>query len=40
MPPPPWTEVSALMRDWITDAQQLRAVDETTIAETLAALHA
>jgi fido (protein-threonine AMPylation protein) len=28
------------MRDWITDAQQLRAVDEVTIAERLAALHA
>jgi fido (protein-threonine AMPylation protein) len=40
MQPPPWTEVPALMRDWITDAQQLRAVDEATIAETLAALHA
>jgi hypothetical protein len=32
MQPPPWTEVPALMRDWITDAEQLRAVDQATIA--------
>jgi len=40
MQPPSWPEVPALMRDWITDVQQLRAVDEATIAESLAALHA
>ena len=40
MRPPPWTEVRALMRDWITDAQALRGADEPTIAESLAALHA
>lgn len=40
MQPPPWTDVPALTRDWITDAQGLRAVDEATIAESLAALHA
>jgi fido (protein-threonine AMPylation protein) len=40
MQPPSWTEVPALMRDWITSAQGLRNVDEATIAESLAALHA
>jgi fido (protein-threonine AMPylation protein) len=40
MQPPPWTEVPALMRDWITDAQALRDTDEATIAEALATLHA
>lgn len=40
MQPPPWTEVPALTRDWITDAQALRGADEATIAESLAALHA
>ena len=40
MQPPPWTEVPALMRDWITDATALRGADEATIAESLAALHA
>jgi hypothetical protein len=32
MQPPPWTAVPALMRDWITDAEQVRAVDQATIA--------
>lgn len=40
MRPPVWTEVPALMRDWSTDAQGLRKVDESTIAEALALLHA
>jgi Fic/DOC family len=40
MQPPPWTDVAALMRDWITDTQALRGADEAMIAEALAALHA
>jgi fido (protein-threonine AMPylation protein) len=40
MQPPAWTEVPALMREWITDAQAVRGSDEATIAETLATLHA
>ena len=40
MRPPAWPEVPALIRDWIADAQTLRDADETTIAETLASLHA
>jgi fido (protein-threonine AMPylation protein) len=40
MQPPSWTDVPALMRDWIMGAQGLRGVDEATIAESLAALHA
>jgi len=40
MQPTSWTDVPALMRDWITDVQGLRGVDEATIAESLAALHA
>ena len=40
MRPPPWPEVAALIRDWITDANKLGKADEATIAETLAALHA
>ena len=40
MQPPPWTEVPALIRDWITDARALRDADEATIAESLAGLHA
>jgi hypothetical protein len=40
MQPPPWTELPALMREWITEAHRLRAVDEALIAEALAALHA
>jgi fido (protein-threonine AMPylation protein) len=40
MQPPPWTEVPALMRDWTADAQGLRVVNEASIAEALASLHA
>jgi Fic family protein len=40
MKPPAWTEVPALMRDWITDASALRTADEAAITEALAALHA
>jgi fido (protein-threonine AMPylation protein) len=40
MTPPPWPEVPALMRDWVTEAQALRAVDEAVIAEAAASLHA
>lgn len=40
MRPPAWTEVPALISDWIADAQALPDADESTIAETLAVLHA
>lgn len=40
MQPPAWTDVPPLIRDWITDAQRLRTVDEVTITEALAGLHA
>jgi hypothetical protein len=40
MRPPGWTEVPALTRDWVTDAQGLREADESTIAEAFAVLHA
>lgn len=40
MQPPPWTDVSALARDWITDAQALRDADQAMITEELASLHA
>lgn len=40
MRPPEWTEVPAQIRDWVTDAQALRKVDESTITEALAVLHA
>jgi fido (protein-threonine AMPylation protein) len=40
MRPPEWTEVPALTRDWIGDAQALRKADDSTIAEALAILHA
>lgn len=40
MQPPAWTEVPALTRDWVTDAQAMREADESTIAEALAVLHA
>jgi fido (protein-threonine AMPylation protein) len=40
MRPPPWPEVPALTRDWVADAQALHEADESTIAETLAVLHA
>jgi hypothetical protein len=40
MRPPPWPEVPALAHDWVHDAQQLREVEETRLAERLANLHA
>ncbi len=40
MRPTPWTEVPALVRDWITAAQALRKAPESEIAESLARLHA
>jgi fido (protein-threonine AMPylation protein) len=40
MQPPPWTDVPAPMRDWTTDAQGLRDVDEAILAESLGSLHA
>jgi fido (protein-threonine AMPylation protein) len=40
MQPPEWTEVPALVRDWLDEVEALRAVDEDAIAEELARLHA
>jgi fido (protein-threonine AMPylation protein) len=40
MTPPAWTEVPALMRDWVVEACELRAADELAITEMLAGLHA
>ena len=40
MQPPTWTDVPALMRDWITDVQHLRDDEQAALAETLALLHA
>lgn len=40
MRPPDWTEVPALTRDWIADAQSIRKAEESTIPEALARLHA
>jgi fido (protein-threonine AMPylation protein) len=40
MRPPEWTEVPALVQDWLGDAQKLQAVDEEKIPEELAGLHA
>jgi Fic family protein len=39
MTPPPWPDVPARMRDWITDAQALRDADQSSIIEDIAALH-
>jgi cell filamentation protein, protein adenylyltransferase len=39
MRPPAWTDVPALMRDWIDDAQALQSVDEAEVTEALAQLH-
>lgn len=38
--PPPWPEVSALVHDWMSDANGLVADDGTPVPERLAALHA
>ncbi len=40
MQPPSWPDVPALMRDWITDARKLGRVDDTTVVERVADLHA
>jgi Fic family protein len=40
MRPPAWTEVPALMRNWIVEACGLRTADEFAITEKLAELHA
>ena len=40
MQPPPWTDVPARMRDWISDAAALRHEDEGSIAPALAESHA
>lgn len=40
MRPPAWTQVPMLIRDWVSDAQTLRAVDEAELPEALARLHA
>lgn len=39
MTPPPWPDVPACMRDWITDAQALRDVDQSSHIEHIADLH-
>ena len=40
MRPPPWPEVPHLVRDWVSEAGDLRQVDELMITEALAGLHA
>jgi hypothetical protein len=40
MRPPAWTDVPALVRDWVKDAQALSDVDVGDASEKLAALHA
>lgn len=40
MRPPPWPEVPALMRDWVTEVRRLRRMNDTTLIERLADLHA
>jgi fido (protein-threonine AMPylation protein) len=40
MQPPPWTDVPARVRDWITDAAALRERGADSIAEALAVVHA
>jgi hypothetical protein len=40
MQPPPWSEVPAVMRDWVTDARKLPKVDDAALIERLAELHA
>jgi Fic family protein len=39
MTPPSWPDLSAAMRDWITDAQALRDADQASLIEQLADLH-
>ena len=40
MQPPEWPQVPVLVRDWISDAQALRKVEEVELPEALAVLHA
>lgn len=40
MQPPPWPEMSALMRDWVSEARKLPKVNDTSLVERLAQLHA
>lgn len=39
MKPPPWPEVSALIHDWIGEANGLAATEESAVPERLALLH-
>lgn len=39
MTPPPWPDVPAEMRNWITDAQTLRDADQASLIEEIATLH-
>jgi fido (protein-threonine AMPylation protein) len=39
MRPPEWTEVPALIQDWLRDAQKLQKADEEKVPEALAVLH-
>ena len=40
MTPPPWTDMPALVNDWIDDIQILVGADEVAFAEACASLHA
>ena len=40
MQPPPWPETSALMRDWVSEARKLPKVNDASLVERLAQLHA
>ena len=40
MQPPLWPEVPALMRDWVNDARKTGQIDDATLIERLAELHA
>ena len=40
MQPPPWPEASALMRDWVSEARKLPKVNDASLVERLAQLHA
>lgn len=40
MRPPAWSDVPALIHDWIAEAQRIRDVDHGAIPEALAELHA
>jgi hypothetical protein len=40
MQPPPWPEVPALARDWVSDVRKLGKVDDFTLVERLGEFHA